>query len=86
MIPILYPPGETSFSGNGLGRLSEAITCTVEEVRNGKYELEMEYPVTGAHFGDIRNSCIIWAEPSDAYREQNFRSGSIRSRNPWAER
>jgi len=73
MIPILYPPGETSFSGNGLGRLSEAITCTVEEVRNGKYELEMEYPVTGAHFGDIRNSCIIWAEPSDAYREQPFR-------------
>ena len=73
MIPILYPPGETSFSGNGLGGLSEAITCTVEEVRNGKYELEMEYPVTGAHFGDIRNSCIIWAEPSDAYREQPFR-------------
>ena len=73
MIPILYPPGETSFSGNGLGRLSEAITCTVEEVRNGKDELEMEYPVTGAHFGDIRNSCIIWAEPSDAYREQPFR-------------
>ena len=73
MIPILYPPGETSFSGNGLGRLSEAITCTVEEERNGKYELEMEYPVTGAHFGDIRNSCIIWAEPSDAYREQPFR-------------
>lgn len=73
MIPILYPPGETSFSGNGLGRLSEAITCTVEEVRNGKYELEMEYPVTGARFGDIRNSCIIWAEPSDAYREQPFR-------------
>lgn len=73
MIPILYPPGETSFSGNGLGRLSEAITCTVEEQRNGKYELEMEYPVTGAHFGDIRNSCIIWAEPSDAYREQPFR-------------
>ncbi len=73
MIPILYPPGETSFSGNGLGRLSEAITCTVEEERNGKYELEMEYPVTGARFGDIRNSCIIWAEPSDAYREQPFR-------------
>lgn len=73
MIPILYPPGEASFSGNGLGRLSEAITCTVEEERNGKYELEMEYPVTGAHFGDIRNSCIIWAEPSDAYREQPFR-------------
>ena len=73
MIPILYPPGETSFSGNGLGRLSEAITCTVEEERNGKYELEMEYPVAGARFGDIRNSCIIWAEPSDAYREQPFR-------------
>ena len=73
MIPILYPPGETSFSGNGLGRLSEAISCTAEEERNGKYELEMQYPVSGAHFSDIKNSCIIWAKPADAYQEQPFR-------------
>ena len=73
MIPILYPPGETSFSGNGLGRLSEAISCTAEEERNGKYELEMQYPISGAHFSDIKNLCIIWAKPADAYQEQPFR-------------
>lgn len=73
MIPILYPPEETSFSSNGLGRLSEALACTVEEERNGKYELEMLYPVSGGRFGDIRNDCIIMAAPADAAQEQPFR-------------
>ena len=41
MKPILYPAGETEFSSNGLGRLSDAIECTVTEERNGEYELEI---------------------------------------------
>lgn len=47
MIPILYRGNETSFTSNGLGRLSEIISCTVTEERNGIYELEFEYPIDG---------------------------------------
>ena len=49
MKPILYPAAETEFSNNGLGRLSDAISCTVTEERNGQYELELTYPVAGLH-------------------------------------
>ena len=39
MIPILFAPSATSFSTNGIGRLSEMISCEVTEERNGVYEL-----------------------------------------------
>ena len=73
MIPILFAPNTTTFTTNGLGRLADAITCTVTEERNGKYELEMEYPVTGIHYSDIQSSAIIYAVPADGKHEQPFR-------------
>ena len=59
MIPILYEANETTFTSNGLGRLSDCISCVVTEERNGKYELQFEYPVTGIHFEDITEGRII---------------------------
>lgn len=59
MIPILYDKTETSFSTNGLGRLSDCISCIVTEERNGVYECEFQYPVTGQHFDDITIGRII---------------------------
>lgn len=47
MIPILYSKSETQFLSNGLGRLTECISCDVTEERNGIYECEFQYPVTG---------------------------------------
>lgn len=73
MIPILYPAGETSFTTNGLGRLSDATYCVVKEERNGEYELEMEYPITGIHYSDIQEDRIIYAKPADAANPQPFR-------------
>lgn len=73
MIPILFRPTDTVFTTNGLGRLSSAIACRVEEERNGAYELELEYPVTGAHFGEIGNGSIIVARHSDRLDVQPFR-------------
>ena len=73
MIPILYDAGETAFATNGLGGLSDAITCKVTEERNGAYELEMQYPVDGRHFSDITHSRIIWAVPADGKPGQPFR-------------
>ena len=54
MIPILYESTETTFTSNGIGRLSDAVSCVVTEERNGPYELEMEYPVSGIHYDDIQ--------------------------------
>lgn len=65
MIPILYEGTETSFTTNGLGRLADAISCKVVEERNGTYELEMTYPVSGIHFEDISEGRMILAQPHD---------------------
>ena len=35
MIPILYSETEREFKTNGIGRLVDAISCTVTEERNG---------------------------------------------------
>lgn len=77
MKPILYPADSTAFTSNGLGRLPDAITCVVEEERNGKYEMTMEYPVDGLHFSDIAHSTYIKAVPADGKDPQPFRVYNI---------
>lgn len=62
MIPILYDKGETSFTSNGLGRLYDTISCIVTEERNGIYECDFEYPVTGINFNEIQLGRIIAVE------------------------
>ena len=73
MKPVLYPAGETEFRNNGLGRLSEATKCLVTEERNGQYELEMQYPVTGRHYKEILEERIILARHDDSEDVQPFR-------------
>lgn len=73
MIPILYSPTESSFTTNGLGGLSDCISCEVTEERNGAYTMQIVYPIDGLHFGDIAHSSIIKAIPSDGATEQLFR-------------
>lgn len=59
MIPVLYRKGMTAFDSLGIGPLPDTIECTVREERNGQYELEMRYPVTGLHYKDIEVGKII---------------------------
>ena len=59
MIPILYDSGESAFVSNGLCRLRDIISCTVTEERNGIYECDFEYPVTGANYEQIKCGRII---------------------------
>ena len=59
MIPILYEKTETAFVSNGLGRLRDCISCVVTEERNGIYECDFEYPVTGANYELIQVGRII---------------------------
>ena len=73
MKPILYDSTEKQFMTNGIGTLADAISCTVIEERNGSYELEMEYPLGGINYDEIRNNRIILAMPSDGQKAQPFR-------------
>lgn len=59
MIPILYTADETRFITNGIGRLSDCTRCIVTEERNGIYECEFDYPLTGVHFEEIDYGRII---------------------------
>lgn len=72
MTPILYEGNEVNFTTNGLGRLADAITCKVVEERNGMYELEMKYPITGIHYSDIQENRIILAQPHDGGLTEPF--------------
>lgn len=73
MKPILFPSTATEFKTQGLGVLTDAISCTVNEERNGAFELTMQYPDTGVHFGEITDRCIIYAIPSPYRAPQPFR-------------
>ena len=74
---ILYDHDEEAFTSNGLGALSDAASCTVTEERNGGYEVEMEYPLTGSHFRDIQKRRILYVKPNPYDDPQPFRIYSI---------
>lgn len=59
MIPILFEKTETAFADNGIGRLRDCISATVSEERNGIYELDFEYPVTGANYDLIQCGRLV---------------------------
>ena len=73
MKPILFPSTATEYKTQGLGVLTDAISCTVTEERNGAFELTMQYPDTGVHFDEITDRCIIYAIPSPYRAPQPFR-------------
>lgn len=73
MYPILFAESATLFNTNGIGRLSDALSCKVTEQRNGIYELEMSYQMYGQHYSDIGLRKIIVAKPSANGTIQPFR-------------
>jgi phage minor structural protein len=73
MIPILFPREETKFDTNGIGRLAECVSFTVTEERNGIYEAEFKYPITGRHYADIEEGMIVYAIHDDTKTPQPFR-------------
>lgn len=73
MKPVLFAPTATTFETNGLGKLSDAASCTVKETRNGAFELTLKYPVEGIHYAEIQQRSIILAKPNPVDLEQPFR-------------
>lgn len=77
MTPILFPSSSSSFTTQGIGRLADALSCVVTEERNGEYELEMTYPISGVNFSSIAVQNIILAKPNTFDDPQPFRIYSI---------
>lgn len=73
MKPILFDSKATAFNTNGIGRLKDCISCVVTEERNGIYECELTYPVTGQHYSDIEISRIVVVKVSWSGNLQAFR-------------
>ena len=73
MIPCLYHANETEYTTNGIGKLSDCISCHVTEKRNGSFELKMTYPAEGIHAEYIEEGNIILARPAEKKRSQPFR-------------
>lgn len=72
MKPILYEAGTTNFNNNGLGRLSSCISCLVTEERNGVFECEFKYPITGKHYEEIQEGRIITVSHDEQGDRQPF--------------
>ena len=72
MIPILFESTATDFTSNGIGRLSDIISCKVTEERNGIYECEFEYPTDGKRYEDIIEGRIIVVKHDDTDDLQPF--------------
>lgn len=73
MNPVLYESTESTFETNGLGVLSDTISCQVVEERNGIFEITLEYPLTGIHYQEIKQRRIIFVKPNPYEDPQPFR-------------
>lgn len=73
MIPILFSENATAFNTNGIGRLSDVISCVCTEERNGQFEVEMEYVANGRFADEIKYNRIIVVKPSQENTLQAFR-------------
>ncbi len=69
----LFPANARDFSTLGLGTLQDATYCRVTEERNGTFELEMDYPITGKRYKDIGLRTLILAKSNPWSDLQAFR-------------
>ena len=77
MFPILYDESTITYgqvpTHNGLGALSDALSCKITEERNGAYELTLTYPSSGLHADDLQERRLIKVKPNFTDNAQLFR-------------
>ena len=71
--PLLFEENVSVFESNGAGYLCDCISCKVTEKLNGSFELEINYPITGYGFDDIRINSVILTKPNPYDDPQPFR-------------
>ena len=72
MIPVLFNYDEAEFTSNGVGRLKDCVSCVVTEERNGIYECDFEYPITGQNYDKIKVGMIVGVEHDNSGDIQPF--------------
>lgn len=72
MIPILFDQSEKLFNSGGLGFLADCTSCIVSQERNGIFECEFIYPITGPLYDQIQERAIIFATHDDSGIPQPF--------------
>ena len=60
-----------------MGVLRDAVRCTVTEERNGAFELEMVYPITGQHYSSLALRGMILAKPNPYGEAQYFTKADL---------
>lgn len=75
MIPILFKTMTegTVRTDNGIGPLANCLSCSITEERNGSYELELTYPMSGVLADQIEPNRFIKAKPNFTDSPQIFR-------------
>lgn len=72
MIPILYDQDEKLFTSGGIGFLADCTSFKVSQERNGIYEAEFTYPITGPLYDQIQERRIVFATHDDSGKPQPF--------------
>jgi len=72
MKPILFSADEISFTTNGMGRLSDVLSCKVTEERNGIYICEFVLPVTSPMYSLVQEGRYIAVIHDDKHDIQPF--------------
>lgn len=73
MIPKLYEAKESNFEHNGLGLLTDTISCVITEEQNGMYELELTYKVGSFLCKSLVEDNIVKAKANNEHDPQLFR-------------
>lgn len=71
--PVLYASNETNFDTLGIGVLTDSVKALVTEKRNNSFYLELEYPVDGALFNELRNDRLIKCDANANLKDQRFK-------------
>ena len=66
MMPILYDSTETEYTTNGICRLTDCLNMSVATERNGIFECDFEYPVTGVNFDRIQLGRVVGVTHDDS--------------------
>lgn len=72
MIPKLFGAGATAFTTNGVTTLLDCISCTVNEERNGIFELTLKVATTTPYYDHIVEGALILAKPNHTQTPQAF--------------
>lgn len=73
MNPVLYSKGQRVFNTNGLGVLSDCVTCKATEVLNKEYEIEMTLSKNGNNASKIDVDQIVLVKANYTDGPQPFR-------------